>query len=69
MSIIYPQKPFFLLTQMANKNTKNFGSRITDSLEAPVETMDCIATNLLDSRDSHHIDMKVEKLEKVKLLF
>lgn len=51
------------------ENTKNSGSRNTDSFEAPVETMDWIATNLLNSRDSHHTDMKVEKLEEVKLLF
>lgn len=34
-----------------------------------VENTDRISTNLLDFLDSHHSDMKAEKLEEFKLLF
>lgn len=54
---------------MTKKITKSPSSRNTDNLEAPINTMTWIATNLLDSRDSHQSDMKMEKLEEAKLLF
>lgn len=43
---------------MAKKNTKNSNPHNTDSLEALLETMGWIFTNLLDSKDSHQSDIK-----------
>lgn len=54
---------------MVKKNIKNSSSRNTETFDMFVKKIDWIVTNLLDSRDRYHTDMKAEKLEKVKLLF
>lgn len=54
---------------MAKKNTKNSNSVNTDNLDSSNQNMSWSVTNLLDSRDSHQSDMKIEKLDEAKLLF
>lgn len=54
---------------MTKKSVKNSISRNTETSEDPTEHSDWIATNLLDPCDNNYSNMKIEKLEEVKLLF
>lgn len=54
---------------MAKKSKKSPNSQNIANHTTTSENMAWIVTNLLETRDINHYEMKIEKLEEVKLLF